>query len=306
MRKAPPDNLIAMPLFRDRPMEKQELPDFVAAYQGRHPGWRLPRKLDLGTQKFLLQHEVRPLREDAPRCLILQSLPGVGKSEGCLEAVTRRGWNGRVQSSSTFLGETEMSGLANLNLEFEHAVRISAETGRPTCLIFDDIDLILGADAHEVRGPAHRVISERVMYLASNKHVYCNTDGSPVPFIGTGNNFVGVRSSVFRDGRATWETVVVEPDEQADMVARLFRATEPQDFETLAAFTGENGVETISFFVAVKSALETERLNQMLIEGWPMERIEAAFAEGTPVDLTALRSAAEKLRANRATDFIKQ
>ena len=202
-------DLITMPVTPVERRQEERLAAFYEALKPTRPDLKIPASLDLVIQKFLLRHEARPLREDAPRILVVQAGPGVGKSHACIDVPLRRGWNVISEGSSTFLGETEMSGSAPYKAMFVNAEKIAHATGVRTCCVVHDFDLILGAERGEVRGPSHRVIAECTQYIASNKSLYCNVDGSCIPLLVNGNNFTGVRSSVFRDQRAHWETVEI-------------------------------------------------------------------------------------------------
>lgn len=262
--------------------------------------------LTLDVRKFVALHIASSTRDHAPRFMVIAGPPGTGKSEGALKAALSCGLAVAPVSCSLFASEVEGGATASLNAMLEEFERYSAQHRKRMLVVFDDFDLsIVARDDKTGVSSNTNLLTERLQYLADNRHVYRNYDGSNLAFIFTINNAEPLRASLLRDMRATW----VEHDpNKATKQNIAYRILDPQTTEERALvdrLTRRYASQPIAFWKALRLDMDAARLDDLLMRGFPAaDEIDAALAQRPLIDPAVLERAARKRSGSRLRNYL--
>lgn len=262
--------------------------------------------LTLEIRRFAALQIASTTRDHAPRIMVIAGPPGVGKSEGALTAALSCGFAVATVSCSLFASDVEGGATATLNAMLEEFDRYSAEQRKRVLCIFDDFDLsIVARDDKTGVSSNTNLLTERLQYLADNRHVYRNHDGTNLAFIFTINNAEPLRASLLRDMRANW----VEHDPCKATKANIaFRILDPQTAKERALvekLTRRHAGQPIAFWKALRLDLDAARLDDLLANGLPAaHEIDAALTQRSAIDPTLLERAARKRSGSRLRNYL--
>lgn len=264
--------------------------------------------LSLEIRKFAALQVAASTRDHAPRIMVIAGPPGTGKSEGARNAALSCGFAVAPVSCSLLASDVEGGATATLNAMLEEFEGYSARQRKRVLAILDDFDLsIVARDDKTGVSSNTNLLTERLQYLADNRHVYRNFDGSNLAFIFTINNAEPLRASLLRDMRATW----VEHDPcKATKASIAIRILDPQtaaERAVVAKLTRRYASQPIAFWKALRLDLDAARLDDLLGNGFPAaDQIDAAMAQRAPIDPALLKRAARKRSGSRIRNYLFQ
>lgn len=262
--------------------------------------------LTLEIRKFAALQIAASTRDHAPRMMVIAGPPGVGKSEGALKAALSCGFAAAVVSCSLFASEVEGGATATLNTMLEEFEHHSAQHRTRVIAIFDDFDLsIVARDDKTGVSSNTNLLTERLQFLADNRHLHRNFDGTNIAFIFTINNAEPLRASLLRDMRATW----VEHDPCKATKANIaFRILDPQTAEErvqVEKLTRRYASQPIAFWKALRLDLDAARLDTLLANGFPpAHEIDAAMTHRGAIDTNLLERSARKRSGSRFRNYL--
>jgi SpoVK/Ycf46/Vps4 family AAA+-type ATPase len=260
----------------------------------------LPPTFNRRVRRFLAKHKIKSLiARGQERYLVISGPPGVGKTSGFLVAASELGFGVVVVSAAELAGDTEGAANRAFRIALADAEVISRHCGYPVVVLIDDMDLSIAGpdDGRTERTINSHLLMQDIQWLADNPRKYTTCLGGPVPVVFTGNDS-RYRPSLFRDGRADRFTYQPTPDEQREIIDRLFKPTTTAETWTVRAIARAYSHKPVSFFAALKSDLDVERLDRVLDDGLDdIARIEAELAKPNTLDRRLLKRLA-KLRAS--------
>lgn len=262
--------------------------------------------LTLEVRKFAALQIATSTRDVAPRIMVIAGPPGAGKSQGALKAALSCGYDVATVSCSLFASDVEGGATNTLNAMLEEFKGHSAQHGKRVLAIFDDFDLsIVARDDKTGVSSNTNLLTERLQYLADNRHVYRNADGTNLAFIFTINNAEPLRASLLRDMRATW----VEHDPckvtKANIAFHILDPQTAQERTLVKKLIRRHINQPLAFWKALRLDLDAARLDHLLSNGMPAAHvIDAAMAQRAPIDGTVLMRAAQKRSGTRIRNYL--
>ena len=240
------------------------------------------------------------------RFAVIQGKPGDGKTDGIRHACLTKGVDIMNISSSELSGATEGASVEALDAIIEEIVRISLREDRLIALILEDADLGIMVRDNKTEGTVNsQLVMQRLQFIASNSNVLLNGRGLPVPMFITGNDFSMMRSSLFRPGRAVFYTHAPTLEEKQAIVSSFFPTKSPEGKKQIDGLVTDYSDQPVSFFNDLRSRIDDDHLDSLIAEhGLNLTAIEEAASPS--LNLNMLRSAAERLAANRAENFIDE
>ena len=83
----------------------------------------------------------------------------------------------------------------------------------------------------------------------------------------TGNDWSHVRSSLFRDGRATWYEHTPTPDDIAALALNLFKPRSDDDRRLVLKLARRYRNESVAFWSAVRTSLNNDLIDALIAAG---------------------------------------
>lgn len=262
--------------------------------------------LTLEIRKFAALQIAASTRDVAPRFMVIAGPPGAGKSQGALKAGLSCGYAVAAVSCSMFASDVEGGATNTLNAMLDEFEAYSAQHRQRVLVILDDFDLsIVARDDKTGVSSNTNLLTERLQYLADNRHVYRNADGTNIAFIFTINNAEMLRASLLRDMRASW----VEHDPCKATKANIaFRVLDPQTAEErtlVEKLIRRHANQPVAFWKALRLDLDAARLDTLLANGLPAAHvIDAAMAQHAPIDADVLERAVRKRSGSRIRNYL--
>lgn len=262
--------------------------------------------LTLEFRRFAALQIAESTRNIAPRLMVIAGPPGAGKSQGALFSGLACNFAVATVSCSMFASEVEGGATAVLNAMLEEFERYSALHRLRVMVVLDDFDLsIVARDDKTGVSSNTNLLTERIQYLADNRHIYRNFDGSNIAFVLTINNAEMIRSSLLRDMRATW--IEHDPDgaTKSDIAYRILDPQTAEERAFVDRLIRRHAKQSIAFWKALRMDIDAARLDGLLAHGLPDAReIDAVMGQRTPLDPAVIEMAARKRSKSRIRNFL--
>jgi hypothetical protein len=264
------------------------------------------KELTAKVHDFLKLQIARDTRDRAERTLCLAGPPGAGKSEGALVAALNFNFAVGVLSASMFAGDTEGKPTQLLDAILEEFSRWSAEQRRRVVVILDDIDLsIMAKDDKTGVSSNTNLLLQRFHYLADNRHVYRNGDGSNIAFIVTLNDASNLRASLYREGRAIWHDHVPTVEDKVNIAWATLAPQTSEERALVDKLARKYRHMPVSFWKALRNQIKAHHARRRLPAGVSdAAAIDRAYACRFPLTADVAWDCARALRANRARDWL--
>lgn len=202
-----------------------------------------------------------------PRFLVIAGRPGTGKTVAATDAALRMNHAVLHLPASNLASESEGGATAVLDSYLADAERHARTHNEPVAIIADDLDLgIISAEADTGRTINSNLLIQRLQSLADGDDG-CNADGTRIALIVTGNDWSHVRSSLFRDGRATWHEHIPSPDDIAALALNLFKPRSEDDRRLLLRLARRYRNESVAFWSAVRTSLNNDLIDALIAAG---------------------------------------
>lgn len=202
-----------------------------------------------------------------PRFLVIAGKPGTGKTVAATDAALRFGHAVLHLPASNLASENEGGATAALDAFLGEAERHAATHKEPVAIIADDLDLgIISAEADTGRTINSNLLVQRLQSLADGDSIR-NHDGTRIALIVTGNDWSHVRSSLFRDGRATWHEHTLTPDDIAALAINLFKPKTDGDRSLVLKLARRYKHESVAFWTAVHTSLHNGLVDALIASG---------------------------------------
>lgn len=233
-----------------------------------NPGGHIFAEVEKVVQRHLFALQVLKTGHPKPqRFLVVTGMPGTGKTMSVTDAALRFG-NAVIQLSAANVASPNEGGATEvLESYLADAVRHSQIHKEPVAIIADDFDcgiISVGKDTGNTINTG--LVVQKLQSLADSED-YRNYDGSRIALIFTGNDWSNVRSSLFREGRATWYEHVVSPQEMRDFVFHLFTPATASEQRLLEKLVRRYRKESAAFWATVKSSLRHDIIDALLASG---------------------------------------
>ena len=255
-------------------------------------------ELERAIRRHLFKQVLPSLKRHTERYLVVQGARGTGKTVSATDASLRYGFAVALLPASILASEHE-GGATTILRDF---MAFAAETSRlrkvRLAIVADDFDLsISAADDQTGRTINSLLMTHQLQQLADTREPR-NYDDSGMPIIFTGNNFTTMRSSLFREGRATWHTHRPTLDDKLLIAFQLFNPRTFDERRLLEKLVRSYREESVAFWRALHSDLMTERLDDLIERGLPdVAAAEAEYRRPVALDPAKLWTLA-RARAN--------
>lgn len=240
-----------------------------------------------------------------PRFLVIAGKPGTGKTVAATDAALRMNYAVLHLPAANLASENEGGATAVLDDYLLTAEHHAQTYGEPVVIIADDLDLgIISADADTGRTVNSNLMTQRFQGLADTDEVQ-NPDETRIPIIVTGNDFSQVRSSLFRDGRATWYEHTPTSDDVAAVVVNLFKPGTSADRKFLLKLAHRYRRESIAFWTAVHTSLRDELVDALIASGvTDPTALKVEIHRQRPLEPGKMLGLARKHAARRRLSFL--
>ena len=242
-------------------------------------------ELERAIRRHLFKQVLPSLKGRAERYLIVQGARGTGKTVTATDASLRYGFSVALLPASILASEHEGGATAVLRDFMAFAAETSRARRQRIVIVADDFDLSISAADEQTGKTINSLLVTHHLQQMADTHEPRNFDDSGLPIIFTGNNFTTVRSSLFREGRATWHTHRPTLDDKLLIAFQLFAPRTFDDRRILERLVRSYRDESVAFWRALHNDLLTERLDDLIARGLPdVAAAEAEFRRPMPLD----------------------
>ncbi len=262
-------------------------------------------ELERAIRRHLFKQVLPSLKTRAERYLIIQGARGTGKTVSATDASLRYGFAVALLPASMLASEHEGGASAVLNDFMAFAAETSRTRKVRIAIVADDFDLsISAADSQTGKTINSLLITHQLQQLADTQEPR-NFDDSGMPLIFTGNNFTTMRTSLFRDGRATWYTHRPTLDDKLVIAFQLFNPRSFEDRRAIERLVRAYRDESVAFWRALHNDLMTDRLDDIIARSLPdVATAEAEFRRPMPLDGEKLWSLARTRAKTKPASFL--
>lgn len=264
--------------------------------------------LTMQMREFLALQQAKPTRDQAARTLAVIGRPGEGKTLGLLAAALNEGYSVCSTAASMYASENEGGADKVLDAVLAELQRWSAEHKQRTLLQTDDIDLsIMAADDKTGVSINTKLLIERFHYLADNRHLYRNYDGSNIGLVVTLNDGSKLRESLYRPGRAIWYEHVPTAEDKRNIAWAILKPKTSAERDLVVKLTAKFAHQPIAFWKSLALQMQATHARRVLATGIPdAATLNAQFAGSFPLTPDIAWSCARTLRANRARSWLSK
>jgi hypothetical protein len=242
-------------------------------------------ELERAIRRHLFKQVLPSLKGRAERYLIVQGARGTGKTVTATDASLRYGFAVALLPASMLASEHEGGASAVLRDFMAYAAEASRARKLRIVIVADDFDLSISAADEQTGRTINSLLVTHLLQQMADTHEPRNFDDSGLPIIFTGNNFTTVRSSLFREGRATWHTHRPTLDDKLLIAFQLFNPRTFDDRRLIERLVRSYRDESVAFWRALHNDLMTERLDDLIARGLPdVAAAEAEFRRPVPLD----------------------
>lgn len=242
-------------------------------------------ELERAIRRHLFKQVLPSLKGRTERYLIVQGARGTGKTVTATDASLRYGFAVALLPASMLASEHEGGATAVLRDFMAFAAEASRARKLRIVIVADDFDLSISAADEQTGKTINSLLVTHYLQQMADTHEPRNFDDSGLPIIFTGNNFTTVRSSLFREGRATWHTHRPTLDDKLLIAFQLFNPRTFDDRRLIERLVRSYRDESVAFWRALHNDLLTERLDDLIARGLPdVAAAEAEFRRPVPLD----------------------
>jgi hypothetical protein len=242
-------------------------------------------ELERAIRRHLFKQVLPSLKGRTERYLIIQGARGTGKTVTATDASLRYGFAVALLPASMLASEHEGGATAVLRDFMAFAAEASRTRRQRIVIVADDFDLSISAADEQTGKTINSLLVTHLLQQMADTHEPRNFDDSGMPIIFTGNNFTTVRSSLFREGRATWHTHRPTLDDKLLIAFQLFNPRTFDDRRLIERLVRSYRDESVAFWRALHNDLMTERLDDLIARGLPdVAAAEAEFRRPVPLD----------------------
>ena len=240
-----------------------------------------------------------------PRFLVIAGKPGTGKTVAATDAALRMNHAVLHLPAASLASENEGGATAVLDSYLADAEHHARTHNEPVVLIADDLDLgIISAQADTGRTVNSNLLVQRLQSLADGDDIR-NGDGTRIALIVTGNDWSNVRSSLFRDSRATWYEHAPTPDDIAALAVNLFQPRTADDRRLVLKLARRYRHESVAFWSAVRTSLNNDLIDALMAAGiTDPPAIKVELHRPRPLEPGKLLGLARKHAARRRLSFL--
>jgi hypothetical protein len=285
-----------------------------------HPGYqpagsydRPDMKITKPLSRALLRHVAHLsapslVAKNPPPALVVQSPPGEGKTASVRALCSREGIDLIISPPNEFAGETENACSDAIERVKTAIVATTAalEPPRPIVWLLDDFDLSSAARLQRTEYTVNAQLLTGALQHILDMGGLRTAQGLRVPMILTGNDFIPLRASLLRPGRARFYEHSVTFEEKCDMVHSLFNPNE-HEHKTVRWLVKAYRDEPIAFFAELYARLADASLDAIIDHhGLNIEAIETEIADlHGKFDLSALPALAAQAIRERPTNYLR-
>ena len=242
-------------------------------------------ELERAIRRHLFKQVLPSLKGRTERYLIVQGARGTGKTVTATDASLRYGFAVALLPASMLASEHEGGATAVLRDFMAFAAEASRTRRLRIVIVADDFDLSISAADEQTGKTINSLLVTHLLQQMADTHEPRNFDDSGLPIIFTGNNFTTVRSSLFREGRASWHTHRPTLDDKLLIAFQLFNPRTFDDRRLIERLVRSYREESVAFWRALHNDLLTERLDDLIARGLPdVAAAEAEFRRPVPLD----------------------
>lgn len=262
--------------------------------------------LHLQILKWLALQRSQGTRHKAPRFLLVVGPQGTGKSQGILATLLNTvGCHVCVVPPNLFASDTENGATLVLDGLMAEMERYSAEHQVHVVVVLEDVDTsILARDDKTSVTPGHRMLAGRLQFIADRRDIYRQFTGETIGLVLTANRPDELRPSLIRNMRAMWHEHNPGPEDTYDIVFQMFDPRTAEERKLLERVFAKYKRENLSYWSALKQAVDAAYLDEMLRDGLPDTRLlDAAMARRRPLDAELIWKLARAGSTTRAVNY---
>ncbi len=262
-------------------------------------------ELERAIRRHLFKQVLPSLKGRAERYLIVQGARGTGKTVTATDASLRYGFAVALLPASILASEHEGGATAILRDFMAFAAETSRARRLRIVIVADDFDLSISAADEQTGKTINSLLVTHHLQQMADTHEPRNFDDSGLPIIFTGNNFTTMRTSLFRDGRATWHTHVPSLDDKLLIAFQLFNPRSFDDRRLVERLVRSYRDESVAFWRSLHKDLMTDRLDELIARSLPdVAAAEAEYRRPLPLDPSKLWTLARIRSKAGPTSFV--
>ena len=152
-----------------------------------------------------------------------------------------------------------------------------------------------------------KLLLERFHYLADNRHLYRNGDGSNVAFIVTVNDGTVLRESLYRPGRAIWYEHEPSVENKRNIAWRLLNPQTTAERELVDDLTRRFKHQSVAFWPSLVTEIQSAAADRAMRRGQSTTAtMDAAYRIRVLADPDLVWASAMKLRKSRVKIYLNK
>lgn len=261
------------------------------------------KALTLEVRKWLASQISATTRDTTARSLVIQGKPGEGKSEGALVAALQAGFSVSVVPAGMFASENEGGATELLDAYMAECERWSAEQQKRLVVIINDIDMSIMNLPDKMGATINsNLLLERFHFLADNRHLHRNFDGSNIGFIVTVNDASNLRASLYREGRGVWHDHEPSIEDKTNIAWRILDPQTTTERDLVGSLTWKFRHQPVAFWKALHHAIRAQHIQRAISRD--INAAAELLGRRVPLNPDIAWACARQLRGHRVRNYL--
>jgi hypothetical protein len=183
--------------------------------------------------------------------------------------------------------------------------RWSAEFKQRLVVILNDLDMgIMNLPDKMGATINSNLLLEKFHFLADNRQLFRNFDGTNIAFIVTVNDATNLRASLFREQRGVWHSHVPSVEDKTNIAWRILSPQTTEERDLVHALTRKFRHQPVAFWKALHQAIIAQHHQRAI--GRDINSAAAMLIRRVPLKADVAWACAKSLRAHTVTNYLKR